>query len=112
MKRKNVLIYGLLSISVGYLIYNYLSTDYSYGMMSNHHGYYDNYSSNSYYLNSFLVFISYAVLIISTIILLSKKSVSTNHATTILDQRLSKGEISLEDYRERKSEISSKWLEL
>lgn len=55
MKKKNVLIYSLLSISIGYLLYNYLFADNNLAPMMNHHyGYYDNYSKVMYYLNSSL----------------------------------------------------------
>ena len=110
MKKKKGLIYALLSISIGYLFYNYLFTDYSFGMMMNHHyGYYDDYSRAMYYLNGSLVFVSYTVIIISTIILLSNKTVSKDYSMTILDERLSKGEISVEDYQKIKGAINNKW---
>lgn len=108
MKKKKGLIYFLLSISIGYLIYNYLFTDYSFGMMSHHYGYYDDYSSIMYYLNSSLVFISYTIIIISTIILLSNKTVSKDYSMVILDERLSKGEISVDDYQKVKGAINKK----
>jgi uncharacterized membrane protein len=108
MKKKKGLIYVLLSISTGYLFYNYLFTDYGFGMMNHHYGYYDDYSRIMYYLNSSLVFVSYTVIIISTIILLSNKTESTNYAMTILDERLSKGEISVEEYQKIKGVINNK----
>ncbi|GEM_PF-1407663 len=110
MKTKKGLIYFLISISVGYLFYNYLFTDYgySYGMMSHHYGYYDNYSGFSYYLNAILVFISYSIIIIGTILLVKKKTESRNDSLTILDERLSKGEISIEEYQKVRGVINSK----
>ena len=108
MKKKKGLIYFLLSISIGYLFYNYLFTDYGFGMMNHHYGYYDDYSRIMYYLNSSLVFVSYTVIIISTIILASNKTVSKKYSMTILDQRLSKGEISVEDYQNVKGAINKK----
>jgi uncharacterized membrane protein len=108
MKKKNGLIYVLLSISIGYLFYNYLFTDYGFGMMNHHYGYYDDYSRIMYYLNSSLLFISYTVIIISAIILLSSKTVSKNYSMTILDERLSKGELSIEDYQKIKGAINNK----
>ena len=72
----------------------------------NHHGYYDGYSSSSYYLNSIFVLVSYLLIIASTIILLSIKKTSKNFSIEILDERLSKGEISTEEYLNIKSEIS------
>jgi len=106
MNNKKGLFFVLIGVSIGYLIYNFLSVDYEYGIMMNHHGYYDNYSSNLYYLNSVLVFLSYFTIIISTIILLSNKSTLKKSSMTILDQRLSKGEISIEEYLSIKTEIS------
>ena len=108
MKMKKGLIYVLLSISIGYLFYNYLFTDYGFGMMNHHYGYYDNYSRIIHYFNSSLVFVSYTVIIISTIILLSNKTVSKGYSMTILDERLSKGEISVEDYQKIKEAINNK----
>lgn len=107
MKKKKGLMYSLLSISVGYLLYNYLFTDYRFLMMNHHYGYFDDYSRIVYYLNGSLVFISYTVIIISIIILLSNKGVSKDYSMWILDERLSKGEISIDDYREIKRTISN-----
>ncbi len=108
MKKKKGLIYVLLSISIGYLFYNYLFTDYGFGMMNHHFGYYDDYSRIMYYSNGSLVFVSYTVIIISTIILLSNKTISKNYPMTILNERLSKGEISVEDYQNIKRVINNK----
>ncbi len=108
MKRSKGLIYFLLSISIGYLFYNYLSTDYGYGMMSHHYGYYDNYSGIEYYLNTGLVVISYLLIIICTISLVNMKKDSTNYALVILDERLSKGDISIDEYKNIKEVINSK----
>ena len=108
MKKKKALIYFLLSISIGYLFYSYLFTDYSFVMMNHHYGYYDDSSSAMYYLNSGLVFISYTVIIISAIILLFNKTVSKDYYMTILDERLSKGEISIDDYQKIKGTIKNK----
>lgn len=108
MKMKKGMIYGLLSISIGYLVYNYLFTDYRYGMMMNHHYvYYDDYSRILYYLNSGLIFIAYTGIIIAIIILLSQRTLPRNNISTILDERLKKGEISIEEYKKIKSVINS-----
>jgi len=107
MKKKKGLIYVLLSISIGYLFYSYLFANYGFGMMNHHYGYYDDYSRTMYYLNAILVFISYTVIIVLTIILLSNKSVPKKYAMTILDERLSKGEISVNDYQKIKGAINS-----
>ncbi len=103
MKMKKGLSYALLSISIGYLFYNYFFTDYSFGMMNHHYRYFDDYSRNMYYLNSILVFLAYTVIIITTILLFSTKIVSKDNSMTILDERLSQGEISIEEYRQIKS---------
>ena len=50
----------------------------------------------------------YTVIIISAIILLSSKTVSKNYSMTILDERLSKGELSIEDYQKIKGAINNK----
>ena len=107
MKRNKGLIYTLLGLSIGYLLYNYLFTDYRFGMMMNHHyGYYDDYPSLMYYLNGGMVLLAYTVIIISTISLLSNKTSPKNEALTILDERLSKGEISIDEYQEIKGVIN------
>jgi uncharacterized membrane protein len=108
MKKKKGLIYVLLSISIGYLFYNYLFTDYGFGMMNHHYGYYDDYSRITYYLNSSLVFISYTIIIVSTLILITSKTESKDYSMTILDERLSKGEISVDEYRKIKGVINKK----
>ena len=112
MKKNKGLIYVLLSISIGYLFYNFLFTDYGYGMMNHHYGYYDDYSRIVYYLNSSLIFISYSVIIVSTIILFSNKTESNNYYMTILDERLSKGELSVDEYQKIKEAINKKWMSL
>lgn len=108
MKRKKGLIYILMSISIGFLFYNYLFTDYGYGMMAHHYGYYDSYSGLTYYLNMSLVIISYSVIIIGTIFLLNMKTEPTKNSLKILDERLSKGEVSIEEYQKIKRVINSK----
>jgi uncharacterized membrane protein len=77
-----------------------------YGHMED--GYYDDYSRAMYNLHGSLVFVSYTVIINSTIILLSYKTVSKDYSMTILDERLSKGEISVEDYQKIKRTINNK----
>lgn len=104
MKKKNIIIYPLLSLSTGFLLYRYFFTDVSYGMMR-HHGYYDGYSSFNYYVNSLLIFIACSVIFICLMLLYSQKAHSKNTALTILNDRLSRGEISIEEYREIKREL-------
>ncbi len=76
--------------------------------MNHHYGYYDDYSRVMYYLNGGLVFVAYTVIIVSTITLLSVKPISKNNSMTILDERLSKGEVSVEDYKRIKEAIQNK----
>lgn len=109
MRKKKGLIYFLLSISIGYLFYNYLFSNYKFGMMMNHHyGYYDDYSRVMYYLNGSLVFVAYTVIIVSSIALLSVRPISQNNSMTILDERLSKGEVSVKDYKRIEETIQNK----
>ena len=85
MTKKRNIIYIALSLSIGYLLYTYIFTDYGFYMMMNHHyGYYDNFSEMGYYLRSGLVFLSYTVLFISIIMLVLDKTVSKNNPLTIL----------------------------
>ncbi|XMB71466.1 hypothetical protein RJI07_04940 [Mycoplasmatota bacterium WC30] len=107
--RKKAIVYILISVSIGYLFYYYTFTDYGYGMMMNHHyDYYDGFSRTAYYLNAILVFVSYTIIIISTIFLITKKTVSKNNSMIILDERLSKSEISIEEYQKIKRVIDTK----
>ena len=97
-----------MSISIGFLFYNYSFTDYGYGMMAHHYGYYDSYSGLTYYLNMSFVIISYSVIIIGTIALLSMKTKPPKNSLKILDERLSKGEISIDEYQNIQRIVNSK----
>lgn len=108
MKKKNTLLYFLLSISVGFLMYNYIFSDYRYGMMRHHYGYYDGSSAYNYYLNSLLVFIAYLCIVIGTMFLIISNQKSKNNAMILLDDRLSRGEISVEEYKAIKEIITKK----
>jgi uncharacterized membrane protein len=77
-------------------------------MMNHHYGYYDDYSTVMYYLNGSLVFVAYTVIIVSAIMLLSIKPMSKNNSMTILDERLTKGEISVEEYKRITEAIQNK----
>ena len=103
--RRNILIYFLLSISIGFLFYSFVLSDVRYGMMGHHYGYYDDYSPLNYYINSAMIYISITILIIGFIMLLSKKTSRNSTAISILDSRLSSGEITIEEYKRIKSEI-------
>lgn len=105
MSKKKTLLYSLISLSVGFLLYNYIFTDYKYGMMRHHYGYYDGFSINSFYLNSALVFVAYVVIILCLFTLIYKKQKSKSNAITILDNRLSKGDITLEEYKKIRTVI-------
>jgi uncharacterized membrane protein len=50
-------------------------------------------------MNTGFVFISYIVLILSAILILKEKTIASNTALEILNDRLSKGEISIEEYQ-------------
>ena len=108
MKKKKELIYFLLSISVGYLFYYYVFTDYGFSMMGGHYGYYESYSGFTYYLKTSLLFLSYAVIITGIIILLNDKTKSKSQAMIVLDERLLKGGISIEEYKNIKRVINSR----
>jgi uncharacterized membrane protein len=77
-------------------------------MMNHHYGYYDDYSTVMYYLNGSLVFVAYTVIIVSAIMLLSIKPMSKNNSMTILDERLTKGEVSVEEYKRITEAIQNK----
>jgi len=105
MRKNNSIIYIMLSLSMGYLIYKFIFTEYSYGMMSHHYGYYDNYSGFEYYLHGGLTLLAYSTIVIGVLLLISKSRISNNNAYSILDQRLSKGELSIEEYQKIKDTI-------
>ena len=90
---------------MGYLIYNYLFLGNKYGMMSNHHGYYDNYSQPFYYLHNGLLVLASAFLIIIFLVYVNKKFSSSSDAMRILDNRLSNGDISINEYQSIKKVI-------
>ncbi len=108
MNKVKGIIYVLIGISMGYLFYIYLFTNNGYGMMNHHYGYYDRYSGFSYYLNLGLVVLACSIIIIGIIILLSKMKISRNDAIPILEERLSKGEISIEEFQKIKRSINLK----
>lgn len=108
MKQKKVLIYIVLFLSVGSVIYNYIFNDYGYGMMNHHYGYYDDYSLDMYYLNMGLLGVSYIAILICVFMLIGMRVNFDSKATTILNERLSRGEITLEEYRKIKETIRMK----
>lgn len=99
MKKKKTLYYFLAVISIGFLIYNYVFTGSEYGMMNHHYGYYTYHSRSVDLLNTGFVFLAYIVLILCAILLLKEQTTVSNSALEILNDRLSKGEISIEEYR-------------
>ncbi|MEC9485843.1 MAG: hypothetical protein UMR38_08280 [Candidatus Izemoplasma sp.] len=105
--KKNYVVYPMLIASIGYLFYYYLLSGYNSGFMMMHHmGYYDNFSSTSYFINIGLLILAYIGLIAAILILVSKQTSQSNNALEILNERLTKGEISLEEYREIKRTIN------
>lgn len=103
--KKSLLIYFLVFLSFGYLIYNYFFTDISYGMMNHHYGYYDNYNQTLHYLDNIFMFLAYFVLAMSIIFLVNGRFSSNDNTLDILNKRLSKGEISIEQYQSIKDAI-------
>lgn len=99
MKNKNTLYYVLAMISIGYLVYNFVSRGLEYGMMNHHYGYYNYPARDIDILNTVVVFLAYIVLILSAILILKEKTNSNNKSLEILNNRLSKGEISIEEYK-------------
>ncbi|MFK5883450.1 MAG: hypothetical protein QM489_03810 [Candidatus Izemoplasma sp.] len=106
MKKIKGLIYLLVIVSIGYLFYNYIFTDFGYGMMSHNSRYYNNYTVYSHNSNWGLVVIACAVLVISVIVLIFKHTEPKNEPRLILDQRLSNGEISIEEYQNLKKIVN------
>jgi uncharacterized membrane protein len=94
-----LLYYFLAVLSIGFLIYDYFFTGIEYGMMNHHYGYYNYHSRNLDLLNTGFVFISYITLILCAILILKEKTITSNTALEILNDRLSKGEISIEEYK-------------
>lgn len=107
MKTKNTVLYSLIFISSGYLLYSYIFTENRYGMMRHHYGYYDDYLMNNFYLNTVFVFVSYAVIVTSILYLLLNSQRNNNNVLMILNSRLSKGEITVEEYEIIKSTIDA-----
>lgn len=108
MKNKNTIFYVLLLMSIGYLLYSYTFVDYRYGMMMDHH--YDYYGSRlvaNNFVDSIFVFIAYSLITLSLIVILPKKWKSSKNTFIILDTRLSKGEISIDEYRLIKKELGN-----
>lgn len=99
MKSKILLYYFLAVIAIGFLMYEYFFTGIEYGMMNHHYGYYNYHSRNLGLLNTGFAFISYIVLILCAILILKEKTIASNTALEILNDRFSKGEISIEEYQ-------------
>ncbi len=74
--------------------------------MMHHMGYYDNFSSTTYLFSVGILVLAYIGIIVSLLMLFSQQTTKTSNALEILNERLSKGEISLEEYREIKRTIN------
>lgn len=106
MKRNSKIVYiALIVISLGFLLYTYIFTSYGYNMMMmrHHYGYSEEFRTLDQYIFSVLIVVAYLTLILAIIrLLISRKSDSNLKALNILDERLSKGEISVDEYKEIK----------
>jgi len=104
MKHIRVILIVLIGSSLGYLIYDYVNGGFKYQNVMVHHMY-SNQSDFSYFVNSVLM----TVIIVSVIFLVfSFKKNTRNGKTTalqILDLRLSKGDISMEEYNDIKEAL-------
>lgn len=78
-------------------------------MMNHHYGYYNYQYGNLDLLNNGFVFLAYFVLILCAILILKEKSTVSNTAMEILNERLSKGEISIEEYRTLTNLLKKSW---
>ena len=105
MKAKKVLFYFLIFVSVGYLSYDFLFLGFGYGMMYHHFDYYDDYSSFDLYLRMALSVTAYILIFISVYNLLKRSVKSKHNYLKILNQRLSNGEISIDEYKRIKETI-------
>lgn len=106
MKFKKGTLILLMGLSIAYLVYQYLTSDFRFGMMMYHHyGYYDSFPLEDYYVRILFQVIAYAVLIVSGILLYKLSHSKTKPFLTRLNQRLSSGEITIAEYNQIKQEI-------
>lgn len=105
MKMKSLFVFAILIMSFAYLVYNSFFIGNSYGFMHHHYGYYDNSYSSTYYTYAILNAIAYLIITISWIYFLLEMNKKKSGYIKILNERLSKGEISIEEYSEIKRSI-------
>lgn len=108
MRKKETIFYLLICVSIGYLLYNYLFSEFNYGMMGHHYGYYDDFSWTNFYISRGLEIGAYLLIILSSVFLIKNKRSTHNSSLSILDNRLSRGEISIEEYSRIKRIINKK----
>lgn len=107
MNNKKTIYVSLILISVGYLAYYYLFTDRAFTMMHHHYYYYNQSTRTTYLLQGLLRFIAYMNISIFSLLLFIDYIKPKREYLDILNLRLSKGEISVEEFRELKNEIES-----
>lgn len=110
MKFKKIILYFLLITSIAYLIFNRYFSTYGFGMMMYHHyPYYSDYTFAQYYLRLFFNVIAYLIIALSLFTLIKSRNRNFNKDyLKILDVRLSKGEITLDEYKFIKGELNKK----
>ena len=74
-------------------------------MMYHHYGYYSDYWTTDVLIYRALSTLAYIIIIIGTAILLLRKSKYIDKSFEILNNRLSSGNLSLEEYRQIKKEL-------
>jgi len=99
MKLIRVLLLVIIGSSLGYIIFDYLNGGFDYqNVMYNHM--YSNQSNTGYILNSVLIMIILFSVIILVLSFQKNPMNSSSNVVKILDVRLSKGEITIEEHKE------------
>ncbi len=99
MKKKKRIFYLLLSFSIIYLLVAYLLNNFRFESMMYHH-YYSESSSMIFYLNSIAIWLGFSSFLILILLAFDKGVKKPKDLKELLDNRLERGEISINEYNE------------
>lgn len=105
MKLKNI---GLIVLLLGSLSYYFVFTP----LTSGYYGMpmmYSHYPSDLGLLDLIVIWIGLSTFALLAFELFTKVTISNNRAIDIINMRLSKGEITIEEYKKYKNELMKRW---
>jgi uncharacterized membrane protein len=107
MNKKTIILLFAILISLSYFIFSYLNNGFGNDVMMFHHGY-STQSNFMYYTNGIFLWLGFSSLLILLFINKERSNGNQKYLTNILDTRLSRGEITIEEYKEIKDTIEKK----